>query len=94
MNENGELVSSVTKKSAPFYQLVSNDDDTYSIRLVKTNTYLSVKDDKVEDNNVIKADATEIGDNEKFILGSSGVGPYFLASPKFKTQLDREAALF
>ena len=87
MNENGELVSSVTKKSAPFYQLVSNDDDTYSIRLVKTNTYLSVKDDKVEDNNVIKADATEIGDNEKFILGSSGVGPYFLASPKFDNRI-------
>ncbi|MEH7121324.1 alginate lyase family protein [Neobacillus vireti] len=87
INENGELVTSVMKKGAPFFQLISNDDDTYSIRLVKTNTYLSVKDDKVGDYNVIKADATEIGDNEKFILGSSGVGPYFLVSPKYDNRI-------
>ncbi|MFL6556150.1 MAG: OmpL47-type beta-barrel domain-containing protein, partial [Bacillus sp. (in: firmicutes)] len=87
MNENGELVSSVIKKDAPFYQLISNEDETYSIRLVKTNTYLSVTDDKVGDYNVIKADATQIGDNEKFILRSSGVGPYFLVSPKYDNRI-------
>jgi hypothetical protein len=83
MNENRELTTSVMKNEAPFYQLVSNDDGTYSILLVQTNTYLSVKDDKVGDYHVIKADATEIGTNEKFILRSSGVGPFYLASPKY-----------
>ncbi|MBD0382881.1 alginate lyase family protein [Paenibacillus sp. WST5] len=87
INENGELVTSVMKKDAPFYQLVANDDGTYSIRLVKTNTYLSVKDDTAESYNVIKADATEIGENEKFILRSSGVGPFFLASPKYDNRI-------
>ncbi|KRE46161.1 OmpL47-type beta-barrel domain-containing protein [Paenibacillus sp. Soil522] len=87
INENGELVTSIMKKDAPFYQLVTNDDGTYSVRLVKTNTYLSVKDDTVESYNVIKADATEIGENEKFILRSSGVGPFFLVSPKFDNRI-------
>lgn len=87
INENGELVTSVMKNDAPFYQLVANDDGTYSIRLVKTNTYLSVKDDTIEGLNVIKADATEVGENEKFILRSSGVGPFFLVSPKYDNRI-------
>jgi len=87
INENGELVTSVMKKDAPFYQLIANDDSTYSIRLVTTNTYLSVKDDMVGSYNVIKADAKEIGEHEKFILRSTGVGPYFLASPKYDNRI-------
>lgn len=80
---NGELTTSVMKKDAPFFQLITNKDGTYSIRAVKTNTYLSIKEDKVGDFNVIKADAAKIGDSEKFILQSSGVGPYFLVSPMY-----------
>ena len=92
VNENGELTTSDMKKDAPFYQMVSNDDGTYSILLLKTNTYLSVKDDKVGDYNVIKADATEIGDHEKFILRASGVGPFFLVSPKYENRIVYQAA--
>ncbi|WP_284646658.1 S-layer homology domain-containing protein [Paenibacillus silviterrae] len=87
MNENNELTTSVMKKDAPFYQLVANADGTVSILLIKTNTYLSVKDDKVGDHQVIKADAAGISDNEKFILRSTGVGPFYLASPKYENRI-------
>ncbi|KRF10045.1 hypothetical protein ASG89_00400 [Paenibacillus sp. Soil766] len=87
MNENGELTTSVMKKDAPFYQMITNEDGTYSIRLLQTNTYLSVKDDQVGNYNVIKGDASEIGTNEKFILRSSGVGPFYLASPKYENRI-------
>jgi hypothetical protein len=87
VDDNGELTTSVMKQDAPFYQLVSNADGTYSIRVVSTNTYLSIKEDMAGDYNVIKADAAEIGDNEKFILRSTGVGPYFLASPKYDNRI-------
>ncbi|QKS45236.1 S-layer homology domain-containing protein [Paenibacillus cellulosilyticus] len=87
IDANGELVTSVMKQDAPFYQLVTNDDGTYSIRVVSTNTYLSVKEDQVGDYNIMKADAVEIGDNEKFVLQSTGVGPYFLVSPKYDNRI-------
>ncbi|CZQ99237.1 OmpL47-type beta-barrel domain-containing protein [Trichococcus collinsii] len=87
VDDNGELVTSVMKKDAPFYQLVPNEDGTYSIRFINTNTYLSVKDELVGGNNIIKADATAIGDSEKFTFRSTGVGPYFLASPKYDNRI-------
>ncbi|THF73613.1 S-layer homology domain-containing protein [Cohnella fermenti] len=87
IDESGELTTSVMKKDAPFFQLVSNNDGTYSIRSVLTRTYLSVKDETVGDANVIRADATSVGDNEKFLLRSSGVGPFFLASPKYDNRI-------
>lgn len=87
VNENGELVTNVMKKDAPFYKLVANDDGTYSIRLVRTNNYLSVKDETVEGYNLIRADATTIGENEKFLLRSTGVGPFFLVSPKYDNRI-------
>lgn len=87
VDDNGELVTSVMKKDAPFYQLVPNKDGTYSIRFINTNTYLSVKDELVGEYNIIKADATAIGDSEKFIFRSTGVGPYFLASPKYDNRI-------
>lgn len=87
INENGELVTSVMKQAAPFFQMTANSDGTYAIKLVKTNTYLSVKDEMVDGNHVIKADAAVIGENEKFILRSSGVGPFALASPKYDNRI-------
>jgi hypothetical protein len=87
MDASGELVTKGMKKDAPFYQLIANDDGTYSIRLVRNNTYLSVKDDQAGDYNLIKADAATIGENEKFVLQSSGVGPFFLVSPKYDNRI-------
>lgn len=91
VDANGELSTSVMKQDAPFYQLVSNNDGTYSIRVVSTNTYLSVQEEKVGDYNVIQADAAAIGDNEKFILRSTGVGPHFLVSPKYDNRIVYQA---
>lgn len=93
VNEDGELVTSVMKNEAPFYQLIANDDGTYSIKLVKSNTYLSVKDETAGDYNVIKADATEIGESEKFLLRSSGVGPFFLVSPAYDNRIVYQEAI-
>lgn len=87
VNADGELTTSLMKKDAPFFQLVAGDDGTYSILLPETNKYLSVKEEKSGDYNLIKADAAEIGDNERFILPSSGVGPFFLASPKYDNRI-------
>ncbi|WNS40748.1 S-layer homology domain-containing protein [Paenibacillus sp. MMS20-IR301] len=87
INGNGELVTSVMKKDAPFFQLTGNDDGTYSVLLLTTNTYLSVKEDKAGNYNMLKADAAVIGENEKFMLRSSGVGPYYLVSPKYGNRI-------
>lgn len=87
LNASGELTTSVMKKAAPFYQLIANEDGTYSVRILQTNTYLSVKDEQVGNYNVIKGDAVEIGANEKFTLRSTGVGPFYLASPKYDNRI-------
>ncbi|KUP25008.1 S-layer homology domain-containing protein [Paenibacillus sp. DMB5] len=87
VNADGELTTSSMKKDAPFFQLVAGEDGTYSILLLETNKYLSVKEDKSGEYNLIKADATVIGDNERFILRSSGVGPFFLASSKYDNRI-------
>ncbi|MGG1519690.1 S-layer homology domain-containing protein [Paenibacillus oryzisoli] len=87
VNDKGELTTSVMKGTAPFYRTVANDDGTYAIQVLKTGKFLSIKDETAGDYNVIKADATQIGDNEKFILRASGVGPFFLASPKYENRI-------
>lgn len=54
-------------ENAQYYELIRNEDNTYSIRNVKTNKYLSVTDEKtVNGNLVVKASAKEIGSSEKF----------------------------
>ncbi|OOM82263.1 autolysin [Clostridium puniceum] len=84
---DGTLTASSQRKDAPFYQLESNGDGTYSIRCVATDTYLSVKDEKMGDYNVIKADAKTKGDNEKFTLYSNGAAFYFLRSPSHDNRI-------
>ncbi|MGG1555351.1 S-layer homology domain-containing protein [Paenibacillus ferrarius] len=87
VNDNGELTTSVMKGTAPFYRTVANDDGTYSIQVIKTGKFLSVKDEMVGAYNVIKADAAQIGDHEKFKMLASGVGPFYLASPKYENRI-------
>ncbi len=87
ISETGELVASSKKISAPYFQLVRNDDDTCSIQCVRTKRYLSVKDEKVGDANVIKADAETIGENEKFNYKATGAARYFLSSPAYENRV-------
>lgn len=85
--DNGELVASSKKATAPYYQLESMDDGTYAIRCTTTNTYLSVKEEQVNGMNVIKADAKEVGANEKFILKGTGISFFYFESPTFDNRI-------
>ncbi len=87
VGESGEVATLVKKTDAPFFRLVNNDDGTYSILLLKTNTYLSVTNETSGGGNVIKADAPAIGENEKFLVISNCVGNMLLASPKYDNRL-------
>lgn len=76
------------KINAPYFQLEKLRDGTNAIRCTTTtNTYLSVKEEIVNGMNVIKADATTIGDNEKFILKGTGASFYYLQSPTFDNRI-------
>lgn len=87
IDEHGEMTASAKKAEAPYYQLMTNADGTYSLRCVPVNRYVSVKEEKIGDEHVIRADAAEIGENEKFILQCTGAGFYYLRSPKFDNRI-------
>lgn len=87
VTDSGEITASSKKADAPYYQIENNQDGTYSLRCVTTNTYLSVKDEQVGDQNIIKADAKTIGDNEKFVLKCTGASFYYLVSPKYDNRI-------
>lgn len=80
VTETGEVTASSKKADAPYFQIENNQDGTYAIRCVTTNTYLSVTDELVDGENIIKANQTAIGDNEKFVLKSTGAAFYYLES--------------
>jgi len=83
MNVYGALVTTYMREEAPFFQLIDNRDGTYSFRMAQTNTYLTVSDEMIDGNNLIKANATIIGDNERFTLTGNGHNNYVLSSPAF-----------
>lgn len=83
VSETGELVASSKKATAPYFQLVRNEDDTYAVKCVPTGRYLSVKEEKAGDANIIKADAETVGPNEKFNYLCTGAARYYLTSPTF-----------
>lgn len=87
INENYELIASSKKSTAPFFQLENNQDGTYSIRCLKNNRYLSVKDEMIGNQNIIKVDSETIGDNEKFIFQCNGASFYYLRSPKYDNRI-------
>ncbi|MDR1641227.1 MAG: putative Ig domain-containing protein [Clostridiales bacterium] len=84
-DSDGKLTTSAQRDTAPFYQISSNKDGTYSIRDVATGLYLSVGEDSAS--NVIQASAPSIGPSEKFVFVSNGVGSNLLASPAFGNRL-------
>ncbi|WP_349425944.1 DNRLRE domain-containing protein [Microbacterium sp. LWS13-1.2] len=63
---------------APFFRLVTNDDGTSSIQEVATGRFLGVTPTVVNGENVITASALVVGDAEKFVLRSTGVGRSYL----------------
>ncbi len=87
VTQTGEIAASSRKATAPYFQLITNEDGTYAVKCLATNTYLSVKDEKVDEANVIKADAEEIGPNEKFRLRCTGAAFYYLSSPAYDDRI-------
>lgn len=87
VNENNEIQVNGKQATAPYFQLITNYDGTYSIKSVVNNKYLSIKDEIIDGENVIKADASQIGENEKFKLQSYGVCLYYLKSTKYDNRL-------
>lgn len=83
VTQTGELTASSMKASAPYFQLIDNQDGTYSIICVENGKYLSVKEETRQENQVIRADAETIGENEKFIFHCTGAGFYYFCSPKY-----------
>lgn len=88
---DGQLTASSKRADAPFFQLVTNDDGTYSVRSVATGKYLSVKADQYTDgtSQLLKVDADRVGDTEKFTWASMGAGYYYLqsAAPAYQGRL-------
>lgn len=87
VNNSGEVVATSKKADAPYYQLENNQDGTYAIRSTTTNTYLSIKEEKIGEENVIKADAKTVGKNEKFILKCTGANYYYLQSAEYGNRI-------
>ena len=88
---DSQLTASSKRADAPFFQLVTNGDGTYSVRSVATGKYLSVKGDQYTDGSsqLLKVDADQVGDTEKFTWASMGAGYYYLqsAAPAYKGRL-------
>lgn len=85
--EDGSITASSKKEDAPYYQLETQEDGSYAIRCVSMNTYFSVKDETVGNMNIIKADAAEVGENEKFLLKGTGASFFYLESPTFENRI-------
>lgn len=86
-NEQGILTADSKREVAPYYKLENNEDGTYSIRCTSNNKYLSIKEDKKGEYNIIKADSDTITYSEKFTLYSNGASSYFLRSPLYDNRI-------
>lgn len=87
VEESGTVTASAKKADAPFFQLENQADGSYAVRCVKTNRYLSVKEDVYSDGNAVKADAATVGENEKFILKGTGASFYYLEAKAFENRI-------
>ncbi|MDE7323669.1 MAG: chitobiase/beta-hexosaminidase C-terminal domain-containing protein [Lachnospiraceae bacterium] len=87
VDESGTLTVSGRKADAPFFQMENQADGSCAVRCVKTNRYLSVKEDTYNDGNVIKADAVTVGENEKFILKGTGASFFYLEAKAFENRI-------
>jgi hypothetical protein len=75
---DGTVAVDSRQETAPFFRLVANDEGTYSVQEVATGRFLGVTDDIVNGENVITAAALVVGDDERFLLRSTGVGRSYL----------------
>ncbi|TQJ34683.1 CBM96 family carbohydrate-binding protein [Arthrobacter sp. SLBN-122] len=76
-NDSTVAVSAMQKK-APYFRLVTNSDESYSLQDATTGRYLSVTATVVNGENEIVLGPSTVGDAEKFEVRSTGVGRYYL----------------
>ena len=84
---SGAVTVSARKADAPFFQIENQSDGSCAIRCVKTNKYLSVKEDTYSDGNAVKADADTIGESEKFVLKGTGASFFYLESTAYENRI-------
>ncbi|MFD2728414.1 alginate lyase family protein [Enterococcus camelliae] len=87
ISDDSEVTVKYMEKDAPMFRLITNDDGTYSIQNISNRKYLSVTDETVGNEKVIKAISSSIGENEKFHLRNYGVSRWYLSSPKYNNRL-------
>ena len=87
VDESGIVTASARKADAPFFRMENQADGSCAIRCVKTNKYLSVKEDAYSGGNVIKADADTVGESEKFILKGTGLSFYYLEAKAYENRI-------
>jgi len=92
VQDDGRVEVDSEQDDAPYFQLVTNDDESYSIRDVRSGRYLGVTEEIVDDENVIDATATRIGADEKFKIVSWGVGRFYLLHDGRAVRIDAEGA--
>jgi hypothetical protein len=79
VQDDSTVAVSAEQKHAPYFRLVTNPDETYSLQDATTGRFLSVTSTTVGGENVIAAGPLEVGEAEKFAVRSTGVGRYYLA---------------
>ncbi|MEV4685986.1 DNRLRE domain-containing protein [Microbacterium sp. LWH3-1.2] len=79
---DGTVAVDTQQADAPFFRLVTNDDETYSIQEVATGRFLGVTPTLVNGENVITASALVVGEREKFVLRSTGLGRSYLVQDR------------
>jgi hypothetical protein len=75
---DGTMALGAMQEDAPYFRLVTNPDETYSIQEVSTGRFLGVAATVVDGKNVITAASLVAGDAEKFQLRTTGLGRYYL----------------
>ncbi|HMR50804.1 MAG TPA: alginate lyase family protein, partial [Arachnia sp.] len=75
---DGSVAVDAMQKDAPYFRLVTNEDDTYSIRDVASGKYLGVTETVVDGENLIAPTTRVPGAAEKFQLRNWGIGRFYL----------------
>ena len=78
IQDDSTVAASAMQKSAPYFRLVTNPDESYSVQDATTGRYLSVSSTAVNGENEIILGPSTVGDAEKFEVRGTGVGRYYL----------------
>jgi hypothetical protein len=78
IQDDSTVAASAMQKSAPYFRLVTNPDESYSLQDATTGRYLSVSPTVVNGENEIILGPSAVGETEKFEVRGTGLGRYYL----------------